>query len=158
MSIKQYWKTEIKNIMKNTYAAFSRFFTITYKCGWVVVSHTSIYFAISKLTLLFSYSFHVPCIILSNVYFYIVLPMFNFLFSRSQSTASITNQMSHLFFFLKLKNIFLLFSIFWKWPNSERYFDVDQRWETRRCAFHFVEMFHLMEIWSVLCLYLHSGL
>ena len=33
----------------------------------VVLSRTSVYFAISKLMLLFSYSFHVPCIILSNV-------------------------------------------------------------------------------------------
>ena len=43
--------------------------TITYKCGRVLLSHTSVYFAISKLL---SYSFHVPCIILSNVCFYIV--------------------------------------------------------------------------------------
>ena len=51
---------------------------ITYKCGRVVLFRTSVYFAISKLILLFSYSFHVPCIILSNVYFYIVLSMFLF--------------------------------------------------------------------------------
>ena len=45
---------------------------ITHKCGQVVLSRTSVNFATSKLTLSFSYSFHVPCIILSNVYFYIV--------------------------------------------------------------------------------------
>ena len=33
--------------------------------------------------------------------------------------------------FLKLKNIFLLFSTFWKW-FTELCFDVDQRYETRR--------------------------
>ena len=93
-SIKQYGKTEIKNIMKNTYAAFLS--AIAYKCGRVVLSRTSVYFVISKLILLFSYSFHVPCIILSNVYFYIVRSMFPFLFNRSQSKASVVNQMSHL--------------------------------------------------------------
>ena len=68
---------EIKNIMKNTsYAAFLS--AITYKCGRVVLTRTSVYFVISKLILLFPYSFHVPCIILSNVYFYIVCFMFPF--------------------------------------------------------------------------------
>ena len=93
---------------------------ITYKCRRVVLSHTSDYFAISKLILLFSYSFHVLCIILSNVYFYVVRSMFPFLFNWSQSKA------------LKLKNIFLLFSNFWKWLYSQRCFDVDQRCETWR--------------------------
>ena len=32
--------------------------------------------------------------------------------------------------FFKLKNIFLLFSTFWKWSYSQRCFDVDQRCET----------------------------
>ena len=41
----------------------------TYKCARVVLFLTSVYFAISKLIPLFLYSFHVPCIILSNVYF-----------------------------------------------------------------------------------------
>ena len=106
-SIKQYGKTEIKNIMKNTYAAFLS--AIAYKCGRVVLSRTSVYFVISKLILLFSYSFHVPCIILSNVYFYIVRSMFPFLFNRSQSKASVVNQMSHLFFEAQ-KYFFALFN------------------------------------------------
>ena len=76
-SIKQYGKTEIKNIIKNTYVAFLS--VITYKCGQVVLSRTSVYFVTEKLS--FSYSFHVPCIILSNVYFYIVRSMFPFLFN-----------------------------------------------------------------------------
>ena len=42
--------------------------------------------------------YHVPCIILSNVYFYIVYSMFTFLFNQSQSEASVVNQMNHLFF------------------------------------------------------------
>ena len=95
-SIKQYGIMEIKNIMKNTYAAFLS--AITYKRGRVVLSRTSAHFAISKLILLFSYSFNVPCIILSNVYFYIIRSMFLFPFNRSQSKASVVNQMSHLFF------------------------------------------------------------
>ena len=119
-SIKQYGKTKIKNIMKNTCAAFLS----------AILSRTSVYFVISKLILLFTYSFHVPCIILSNVYFYIVRSMFPFLFNQSRSKASVVNQMSLLF--LKLKNIFLLFSTFWKWSYTEGCFDVDQRCETRR--------------------------
>ena len=71
---------------------------ITYKCGRVVLSRISVYFSISKLILLFSYSYHVPCIILSNVYFYIVRSMFPFLVNRSQSKASVVNQISHLVF------------------------------------------------------------
>ena len=67
--------------------------------------------------LLFSYSFHVPWIILRSVYFYIVCSMFSILLNWTQAKASVVNQMSHLL--LKLKNVFLLFSTFWKWsfPN-----------------------------------------
>ena len=72
---------------------------ITHKCEQVVLSRALVYFTISKLILLFSYSFHVPCIIHSNVYFYIVVhSMFPFLFNWSQSKANAVNQMSHLFF------------------------------------------------------------
>ena len=81
--------------MKTTYAAFLS--QMTYKCGRVVLSRKSAYFIISKLIRLFSYSFYVPCIILSNVYFYIVRSMFTFLFNPLQSKASFANQMSHLF-------------------------------------------------------------
>ena len=128
MSIKQYGKMEIKNIMRNAYAAFLS--AIAYKCGWVVLSHTSIYFVITKPILLFSYSFHVPCIILSKVYFFIVHCMFPFLFNWLQLKASVVNQMSHLF--LRLKKIFVLFSTFWKWSFTECFFGVDQRCETQR--------------------------
>ena len=107
MSIKQYGKMEINNIMRNAYAAFLS--AIAYKCGSVVLSHTSIYFVTSKPILLFSYFFHVPCIILSNVYFYIVHCMFPFLFNRSQLKASVVNQMSHLFFEAQ-KYFFALFN------------------------------------------------
>ena len=127
-SIKQSGKTEIKNIMKNIYAAFLS--AITYKCGRVVLSRTSAHFVISKLILLFSYSFHVPCIILSNFYFDIVSSMFLFPFNQLQSKASVVNQ--RVTFFFKLKNICLPFSTFWKWSYTERCFDVDQRCETRR--------------------------
>ena len=134
MSIKQYGKMEIKNIMKNTYVAFFTIWNlkrvITYKCGRVVVSHTSLYFAISKLILLFSYSFHVPCIILSNI-FALYVPCFTFfLIDHNRQQVLLIKWV--IFFFLKLKNIFLLFSTFWKWSYSERCFNVDQRCETRR--------------------------
>ena len=104
---------------------------ITYKCGRVVLLLTSVYFAISKLILLFSYSFHVLCVTHSNVYFYIVRSMFHFLFNWSQSKASVVNQMS-LFF-----KTFLLFSKrFYILLYSQRFFDVDQLYETRRWKKH----------------------
>ena len=97
--------------------------TLTYKCGRVVLFFTSVYFAISKLILSFSYSYHVPCIILSNVYFYILHSKFPFLFNWAQSKGSVVNQ--RVTIFLKLKNIFLLFPTFSKWSYSQRSFDVD---------------------------------
>ena len=73
-SIKQYGKMEIKNIMKNTHAAFLTIWNlssaVTCKCGRIVLFLTSVYFAIRQLILLFSYSFHIRCIILANVYFH----------------------------------------------------------------------------------------
>ena len=56
---------------------------------------TSVYFAISKLTLEFSYSFQVQCTILFNVYFHAVLLMSPFLFNQSLSKASVANQLIH---------------------------------------------------------------
>ena len=86
------------------------FIATTYKCGRVVLFRTSVYFAMSKLILLFSYSFHVPCIILCNVYFYIVRSMFPFLFNWSQPKASVVDKMSRLFFFEARKYFFALFN------------------------------------------------
>ena len=75
------------------------FFTvITYKYGRVVLFCTSVYIVISKLMLLFSYFFRVSCIILCNVYFYIVISLFPFLFNWLESKASVFNQISHHFF------------------------------------------------------------
>ena len=82
---------------------------IMYKCRRVVLLRTSVYFAISKLILSFSYSFHVPCIILPNIFFTLYVPCFPF--SLINHNQSVVNQMSYLFF-LKLKNIFLLSSTF----------------------------------------------
>ena len=78
----------------------------TYKCRRVVLTRTSVYLAISNLTLPFSYFTHVPCPILTNVHFYIVRSMFAFLFNRLQSKASVVNQVSHLFFFEAQKCLF----------------------------------------------------
>ena len=87
-----------KKKKKNENCICCLFTAITYKCRGVVLFPTSAYFAISKLILLFSYSFHVPCIILWKVYFYNVRSMSPLLFNCSQSKASVVNQMSHLFF------------------------------------------------------------
>ena len=66
--------------------------TITYKCGRVVLSHTSAN----------SYSFHLPCTILSNVYFYICTFTFLFLFDWSQSKAVLLIKwVSHLCFCIR---------------------------------------------------------
>ena len=83
---------------------------ITYKCGRVVLSLTSVYFVISKLILVFLYSFHVPCIILSNVYFYNARSIFPFLFNGSQSKASLVTQI-RLLFFEAQKYFFALFNV-----------------------------------------------
>ena len=75
--------------------------------------------------LLFSYSFDVSCIILSNVYVYIVHSMFLFLFNWSQSKVSVANQMSDLLFEVQ-KYFFTLFNflkivifttLFWRWST-----------------------------------------
>ena len=86
--------------------------TITCKCGGVALFLTSVYFVIRKLILLFSYSFHVPCIILFSVYFYMYALCFPFfLIVHNQKQVLLIKWVT---LFLKLKNIFLLFSIFWK--------------------------------------------
>ena len=71
---------------------------ITHKCARLVLSLTSVYFAFSKVTLSFSYSFHVPCTILFKVYFYTVRSMFPFLFNQSQSEVGVVNQKGKLCF------------------------------------------------------------
>ena len=102
---------EIKKVMKNTYVAFLRYeilkAQLTYKCGRVVPFCTSVYFAISKLVLLFSYSLHVLCVILSKVYFYILHSTFPFLFNPSQSKAGVINQI-----FEAQKKFFCSFQLF----------------------------------------------
>ena len=77
---------------------------------------TSDYFAISMPILLFSYSFHIPSIILSNVYFYIVRSIFPFLFNRSQ----ILLISWVIFFFETQKYFFALFKflmLFQRWST-----------------------------------------
>ena len=81
---------------------------IIYKSGRVVLSRISVYFAINKLILLFSYYFHVPCLMLYKVCFYIARSMFSLVLNRSQSKASV--QMSTLY--LKLKYVFCCFQCF----------------------------------------------
>ena len=64
----------------------------------------------------FSFTLHVPC---SSF----------FLIDHNQKQVLLIKRV---IFVLKLKNIFLLISTFWKWSYSQRCFDVDQRCETRR--------------------------
>ena len=113
-----------------------------------MLSRTSVYFTISKLIQLFLHSFHVPCIIVSNVYFYILRSMFPFLFNQSQSKELIewviffwsSKYYFALFNFLKM---FIFTTLFWHWStlwnsmskvttffgrwNRQRWFDVVQR-------------------------------
>ena len=72
--------------------------TIRYKFRRVVLTRKSVYFSISNLTQPFSYFFHVPCTILSSVYFYLVRTMFPFPFNRSQSKTGVANQISRVCF------------------------------------------------------------
>ena len=54
------WKNGNKKIDMLLFTIWNLKSAITYKCGRVVLSRASVYFAISKLILLFSYSFHSP--------------------------------------------------------------------------------------------------
>ena len=138
---KTIWKNRIKEYNEKCICYFTIWHlksAITYKCGRAVLSRTSVYFAISKLILVFLHSFHVRCIILSNVYFYIYLRLFLFLHVPSFPFFLIDRNprqvllIKLVIFFLKLKNIFMLFSTIWKWSYTELWFDVDQPCETRR--------------------------
>ena len=106
---------------------------ITFKCGQIVLSHTSVYFPINKLILLFLYSFYVPCIIFSKVYVYFVRSMFPFLVNRSQSKASIVNK--RVIFILKLKNIFLLISTYVQNNIASTLSNVETKTLIQRCKF-----------------------
>ena len=66
-----------------------------FECRRLVLSRSTVYFAMTKLTLSFAYAFHIPCIILSSVHFNIVLFLFLFLFNQSQSKAGVVNQIIH---------------------------------------------------------------
>ena len=134
---KRIWKNGHKEYNEKCICCFSTVWNlrsaITYKCGRVVLFLTSVYFAISKLIQLFSYSFHVPRITLSSVYYYfftLCVPCFLFfLIDHNQKQVLLTKWVIVL---LKLKNIFFLFLTFWKWSHSQRCFDVDQLYETWR--------------------------
>ena len=115
--IKQYGKTEIKNTMKNTYAVFLRYEILKVQWRINVVEYCySLYQFILPSENSYCY-FHIVfmCLALYFPMFTLHIPCFPFLS-----------------FFLKLKNIFLLFSTFWKWSYKQRCFDVNQCYETRR--------------------------
>ena len=74
------------------------------------IPHISlVYIDTSKQILLFSYSFHVPCIILSNDFFHIIRPMFSFLFNLSQSEVLL---IKWVIFFWSSKTFFWFFKLF----------------------------------------------
>ena len=66
--------------------------------------------------------FHVPCIILFNIYFYIARSMFPFFLTDHNQKQVLL--IKWVIFFWSSKDIFLLFSTFWKWSYSQRCFDV----------------------------------
>ena len=97
-----------------------------YKCGRVMLSRTSVYFAISKLTLLFSYSFYVPCIILSNVYFDIVRAIFPFFILIDHNRKQVLlikwlifffEAQKYLFAFLNFLKMVIFTTLFWRWST-----------------------------------------
>ena len=86
---------------------------------------TSVYLAIRKLILLFSYSFHINCIILFNIYFSLHLPCFSFfLIDHNQKQVLLIKWVT--FFFQAQKYFFALFNflkivilttLFWRWST-----------------------------------------
>ena len=121
------YKTMLKNGNKEynekyIHAAFLRFeiSAIPYiNLFYYQQTHTVIF-------IFFSCAMH--CI--SNVYFTLYVPCFPFfLIDHNQKQVLLVKWV---IFFLKLKNIFLLFLTFGRWLYSQCCFDVDQRCETRR--------------------------
>ena len=113
-------------VIRRTRGILNPLLATTHKCGLVGLFLSPVYFAISKLIPLFSYSFPELCIIiLSKVYFYIVSSMFPFLSNWSQSQASICNQISHLFFetqkyffaFLNFLKMVIFTTLFWRYSR-----------------------------------------
>ena len=79
--------------------------TIVYKCKQVVLSCTSVYFDISRLLPLFSYSFHVPCISFLTFIFTLYVPCFPFfLIDRNRKQVLLIK------FFEAKKHFFALFN------------------------------------------------
>ena len=117
---KTIWKNGNKEYNEKYICCFSAIWNlkraITYKCGRVVVFHTLVYFAISKLIPLISYSFHAPCTTFPTFIFTLYLPCFPFILTNHNRKQVLL--IKWVIFFLKLKNIFLLFSTFWKWSYS----------------------------------------
>ena len=111
---KTIWKNGIKEYNKKYICCFFTIWnlknTITYKCGRVVVSCTSAYFAISKLIVLFSHSFHVPCIILLTFISTLYVPCFPFfLIDHNRNQVLLIKESS---FFWRSKIYFCSFRLF----------------------------------------------
>ena len=98
---------------------------IMYKCGQVVLSHASGYFAISKLVLLFSYFFMYHPLYFLTFIFTLHVPCFPlFLIDHSQKQVLLNKRA---IFFLKLKNVFFALFNFLKLVIFSSLF---RRWST----------------------------
>ena len=89
-------KKVLKKYVKTTYAVYLRYEVIKVQKFVNLDKHYPVYrFILPSVNshCNFQIFFHVPCIIISNVYFHTVLFMFPFLQNRSQSKAGLVNQM-----------------------------------------------------------------
>ena len=99
------------NVNKTIYKSGNKKYNEKYICCFftIFLFRTSIYFTIIKLILSFSYSFHIPCIILSKVYF--IFPFH--LIDRNRKQVLL---IKCFIFVLKLKKFF--FSYFQLFDNA----------------------------------------
>ena len=130
-------KTIWKNGKKEYEKYICCFFTIrnlksaiTYKCGRVVPFLISVYFAMSKPYCYFNILFMHHALYFPTFIFTLYVPCFSFfLIDRNQKQVLL---IKWVICFLKFKNIYLLFSNFWKLSYSQNCFNVDQRYEIWR--------------------------
>ena len=102
---------------------------ITCKCGRVVLSRASVYFAINKFILSFHILFRHHTLCFPTFVFTLYVPCFPFFLTDRNWKQVLL--IKWLILFLKLNIIVLLFSSFWTWSSKHCSFNVDQRCETR---------------------------
>ena len=110
ISVKRYGKT---NIMKSKYAVFLQYEILkpnNLQFGWVVLPHTSVYFAISKLILYFHTLFMYHALYFPTFVFTLYIPCFPFFLIDHNWKQVLL--IKWVIFFLKFKNFVLLSSTF----------------------------------------------